>query len=100
MTCETKDVIYLITCNGCWKQYIGETQSLRERVTLHNEQIKHPQYQHLYVSKHNSRCAYARGIKYKICPIFKLNGQNRTFRQVKEQYFIQTYTPEPNTNTT
>ena len=44
MTCETKDVIYLITCNRCGKQYIGETQSLRERVTLHNEQIKHPQY--------------------------------------------------------
>ena len=37
MTCDTKDVIYLITCNGCGKQYIGETQSLRERVTLHNE---------------------------------------------------------------
>ena len=49
MTCETKDVIYLITCNGCGKQYIGETQSLRERVTLHNEQIKHPKYRNLYL---------------------------------------------------
>ena len=39
MTCETKDVIYLITCNGCGKQYIGETQSLRERVTLDSEEI-------------------------------------------------------------
>ena len=100
MTCETKDEIYLITCNGCGKQYIGETQRLRERVTLHNEQIKHPQYQHLYVSKHISQCAYPRKIKYKICPLFKLKGQNRTFRQVKEQYFIQKYKPELNTNTT
>ena len=40
MTCQTKDVIYLITCNVCGKQYI----SLRERVTLHNQQIKHSQY--------------------------------------------------------
>ena len=100
MTCETKDVIYLITCNGCGKQYIGETQSLRERVTLHNEQMKHPQYRHLYVSKHISRCAYARRIKYKICPIFKLKRQNRTLKQVKEQYFIQKYKPELNTNIT
>ena len=42
MTCETKDVIYLITCNGYGKQYIEETHSLREKVTLHNGQIKHP----------------------------------------------------------
>ena len=100
MTYETKDVIYFVTCNGCGKQYIGETQSLRERVTLHNEQIKRPQYRHLYVSKHISRCPYARRIKYKICPIFKLKGQNRTFRQVKRQYFIQKYKPEVNSNTT
>ena len=70
--------------NGCGKQYIGEAQSPRQRVTLHDEQIKHPQYRHLYVSKHISRCAYDKRIKYKICPIFKLKGQNSTFRQVKE----------------
>ena len=64
MTCETKDVIYLITCNRCGKQYIGETQSLRERAALHNEQIKHLQYRrHLYVSKHIFRRAYARKVQ-------------------------------------
>ena len=30
MTCETKDVIYLITCNGCGKQYMEKHRVLEK----------------------------------------------------------------------
>ena len=50
MTCEVKDVIYVVTCSGCGKQYIGETEYLRDRVTVHNQQINHPKYRHLNVT--------------------------------------------------
>ena len=72
MTCEVKDVIYVVTCSGCGKQYIGETEDRRDRVTIHNQQINYPQYRHLNVSRHIARCAIGRRLKYKICPILKL----------------------------
>ena len=96
MTCEVKDVIYVVTCSGCGKQYIGETEDLHNRVTIHNQQINHPQYRHLNVSRHIARCAIGRKLKYKICPILKLRNQNRISRQVKENYLIQKYRPPLN----
>ena len=74
MTCEVKDVIYVVTCSWYGKQYIGETEDLRDRVTIHNQQINHPQYRHLNVSCHIARCVIRRRLKYKICPILKLRN--------------------------
>ena len=96
MTCEVKDVIYIVTCSGYGKQYIGETKDLRDRVTIHNQQINYPQYRHLNVSHHIARCAIERRLKYKICPILKLRNQNRISRQVKENYLMQKYRPPLN----
>ena len=39
-SCKSKDIIYLITCNVCNKQYVGETQrQLSERLTDHRSNI-------------------------------------------------------------
>ena len=35
MTCNVKNVVYVITCWGCDELYIGETYDLRERITVH-----------------------------------------------------------------
>jgi len=41
MSCNSTDVIYLITCAKCNKQYIGETKrKLKERITNHRSTIK------------------------------------------------------------
>ena len=40
-TCNSSNLIYLITCNKCKLQYVGETgRSLRERLTDHKSAIK------------------------------------------------------------
>ena len=43
MTCKAKNVVYIIICILCKSFYVGQTQNLRKRVTLHNEQIHHKQ---------------------------------------------------------
>lgn len=41
LTCSSSNIVYLITCNKCKKQYVGETgRTLRERMTDHRSAIK------------------------------------------------------------
>jgi hypothetical protein len=41
LTCSSSNLIYLITCNKCQKQYVGETgRTIRERLTDHRSAIK------------------------------------------------------------
>ena len=52
MTCTTKNVIYLISCNKCGIQYVVETgQALRNRMNNHRQRLKQMcnlfLYQHL-----------------------------------------------------
>jgi len=56
MDCDTRNVVYVIICNGCNKKYIGETTNLRSRVTLHNQHINHPELRKIPLSKHLVEC--------------------------------------------
>ena len=56
MTCTSKDIVYIIFCPKCKNSYVGQTQILRNRITLHKEQIIYEQYRHLQVSKHQAEC--------------------------------------------
>ena len=41
MSCDVKDVIYALQCNGCQEYYIGQTgDKLRSRRTVHAQQIR------------------------------------------------------------
>ncbi|VDI32626.1 Hypothetical predicted protein [Mytilus galloprovincialis] len=41
-TCASSNLIYVIRCNGCKKDYIGQTgNTLRKRFTVHRQQIRH-----------------------------------------------------------
>ena len=73
MNCGVRDFIYVITCMGCGGRYIGESgDTLRHRTKVHRQQIMHPHYRKLYVSKHISLFVIAKSSMFKICPIFKL----------------------------
>ena len=53
-----QNLIYVITCAGCGHNYIGETGDvLRNRVTVHKQQIRDPHTRMLGVSKHIDECA-------------------------------------------
>ncbi len=49
-TCSSNNVIYLITCNKCKKQYVGKTnKSLRERINHHRASIRMKQIRYINV---------------------------------------------------
>lgn len=49
--CLSKGVIYLITCNTCLKQYVGETKNLKQRMNQHRTSFKNNKLD-TYLSKH------------------------------------------------
>ena len=60
MSCDVKNVVYVMKCRGCGEEYIGETGNpLRQRVTIHNQQIRDPKTRMLKVSEHIANCAHA-----------------------------------------
>ena len=93
MSCLSRDVIYIIICSKCQDYYIGQTQNLRNRVTLHKEQIKHEQYRHLPVSKHLHRCNNG---MFRIMPIYQCSNNNRIERESKESNIISILEPKLN----
>ena len=40
MDFSVKNVVYMIQCRGCDEIYIGETNDLRKRMTVHRQQIR------------------------------------------------------------
>lgn len=58
ITCESSNLIYVITCSGCGEHYIGQTgDTLRHRMTVHRQQIRETKYQCTAVSGHLRNCA-------------------------------------------
>ncbi len=52
--CQTKNVVYLLSCKKCGIQYVGETmQSLRERFNQHKNSVIRKSYSTLLVSHFN-----------------------------------------------
>lgn len=99
MTCEVKNVIYVIQCRGCKKEYIGETGDfLRKRVTIHNQQIRDPNTRMIQVSGHIDTCAHTINPKYYIFPFYKMHIENSIIRKTKELYFIRKFKPQLNSN--
>ena len=96
MNCNAKNVIYLIRCSGCNKEYIGQTSNLRARVRIHKQQILNPNLRTLYVSKHIAHCSIGEDIPFTITPFLTFDRNDVIEREEKENYFIQKYTPELN----
>lgn len=96
MSCTSKNIIYVITCNGCNEQYIGHTSDLRKRVTVHKQQIKDSNLRKLPISKHIHSCAKHKTPQFSICPFYKMNTDDTPTRLIKESYFIQKFKPTLN----
>ena len=78
MSCEVKNLTYVIRCSGCHKEFIGETgDTRRPRVTVHKQQIRDVSTRMLYVSGHIDHCARSsKPIKLKIWPLYKMQSYN------------------------
>ena len=95
MDCTVRNVIYVIKCRGCGKYYIGETTNLRNRVTLHNQHIRHENLRMIPVSGHLASCSNS-DPNYFIFPFYKMKTNSIIDRKEKEKQLIKKFTPELN----
>ena len=91
-TCDSFNLIYIIVCPNCNEEYIGETgigkSKLRDRVRVHRQHIKQPEYATCNVSKHLRTCG--RG-NFKIFPLLQLKENSTDLRRTIELDFIKKY---------
>ena len=86
LSCNSKNVVYIIECSECKEIYIGSTQLHNTRTSLHKSNIKIEENTKLNVSKHLHQCS--RG-KFKIIPIYQTNDYTRL--QIKDKNFIDKF---------
>ena len=67
--CSIKECIYVMTCQGCYKYYIGKTVDLRHRMTKHRNDIKDDRIRHQYVHRHIHFCG---GGKFWVTPFYRV----------------------------
>ena len=98
VSCETKNVFYLITCQKCSYQYVGETKRpLRDRMSEHLRQIRDhglPRSQITPVSTHfNTRCHKPAQLRFQILQTIRGDialDKTTAFRKLKEKWWILT----------
>ena len=80
--CHSSNVIYLITCNKCFLQYVGETaQALNARFNGHRAGIKNPSKNGFcrILSEHFNK-GHCKNATYNVQILEKLEGTGRTSR--------------------
>ena len=93
MSCDTKNVLYVITCPGCQEYYIGETSnSLRACIWVH-KQMNTPAYRQICLSEHLDVCGEKR---FHVFPFYKCLGNSDLMRFEKEKQFINIFKPKLN----
>lgn len=96
MDCNSANVLYILTCNGCGQQYVGETgDTLRNRIRVHRQQIRDASTRMLRVSEHIEKCAKTEPY-FTVFPFYKLSCEDVLYRREKEQYFIRKFKPSLN----
>ena len=87
VNCQTKNLIYLIGCQKCKEQYVGETsRSLQERFSEHLGYVKNK-----HLNKVTGEHFNAKGHTHsdmKISIIEKLHNNSDQYRKQREKLFI------------
>ena len=77
--------------------YIGQTgDKLRNRKTVHEQQIRDPSTRQMPVSAHIDNCCKTEP-KFSIFPFYKFQNDDVSARLSKERYFIDVFSPNLNT---
>ena len=93
MNCNSKNVVYVLTCRSCKLFYVGETNTLlRLRINLHRQHINNPHYSFLYVSSHIRQC----GGQFDVAPICHIDNNSSYILRKTEKYFINLLHPKLN----
>jgi hypothetical protein len=86
LTCNTSNIIYLIHCNKCYVNYVGQTKrSLKDRFNNHRSDIKHNKQTaislHFNLPQHNLT-------NLEIMPLEQLTSNNDNDRLKLEKFWI------------
>ena len=90
VTCETRNIVYMIKCSKCKERYIGETKrSLKERLSDHrgyvyNQKVDYVTGQHFNQPGHSLS-------DLKITVIEKQKNEDDMYRKERERYFINKF---------
>ena len=72
MNCSSKNILYVIKCNGCGEDYIGQTSNeLRKRMTVHMQQIRNPHVRMIPLSNHLHNCSKNKTKPFSVFPFYK-----------------------------
>lgn len=76
LNCDSKDLIYVLICSGCKKEYIGQTQTiLEERLNTYRQHIRQNKLQQKYIERHLSICGQGQNDVVKMMPLFCNSGR-------------------------
>ena len=90
------NLIYLIICSGCQKDYIGQTGRMpKERLTVFTQHIRQPKYQMIKVEGHLRTCGQS---NFHILPFFQVIKDSKLLRESYESHFIRQFKPQLNQN--
>ena len=96
LNCTARNVLYVLICNGCKEYNICQTgDKLRNRKTVHEQQIRDPSTRQIPVSKHIDNCCKSQP-KFSIFPFYKFQTDDVSARLAKERYFIDEFSPKLN----
>ena len=94
--CKSRNVVYVIECKRCKKQYVGETENaLHIRMNGHRSDIKHQRLEKPVAKHFNSKDHSLEDVS--IFVIEQIHREDANFRKRKESYWIQilrSLTPE------
>ena len=94
LSCKSRDILYIISCNGCQENYVGlTTTTLAARQRVHRSQILNEHFRQIDLSAHLDQCTSS-GLKYNVAPFYKIH--DKTMGEIKEQYFIKRFKPALN----
>ena len=82
INCHSSNVVYLITCDNCFIQYVGETvQKINKRFNWHRTGLKNPEkYGFCRILSEHFNNGVCKGASYTVQILEKLEGNGRTPR--------------------
>ena len=88
---EIRNLIYVVICQGCQEDYIGETGCLvKEWISVYKQHIRQPQYQQI---KLEERLRFCSSGELQMFPFLQIKQENKLLRNAYENYFLDRLKP-------
>ena len=93
LSCDSKDVIYVLTCKTCHGEYIGETQCLKKRLCTHSSHIRTNQH-FCRATDHLIECGYhITDVRQRFSVFLLETEHDKDVRKAKESFYIRLFKP-------